>query len=143
MEPTRDTRDDISLVQLIKQLAQQTGQLVKYEIDLAKAETGENLSHLGRGLALAAAGGGLALAGLLCLLFAVNRLLTVLLITAGMPEEAAIWVAPLILMVVLMAGAAVLLRKGLRVFARVSLVPRQTAATLKEDKEWIQSRAHG
>lgn len=143
MEPTRERRDDVSLVQLIKQLAQQTGLLVKHEIDLAKAETGENLTTLGRGLALAAAGAGLALAALLCLLFAVNRLLTVLLIAAGMPEEAAIWVAPLILMIVLLVGAGLILRKALGVFGQASLVPRQTAATLKEDKEWLQSRTHG
>lgn len=141
MEPKPTTQDQVPLTQLLKQLGQQTGNLVRQEIELAKAETRESLGEMGRGIAFAAVGAALALAGLLLLLFVAVRGLTSLL-AQFMSIEIAVWLAPLILAVLVFAGAGLLVRQGLQVIRGTSLAPRQTRDTLREDKEWIASRAH-
>jgi hypothetical protein len=118
---------------LIKELSEQTGTLVRQELALAKAE----MSEKGR---VAASGAGLfGAAGLLALLAA--GALTACLIAAldlAMPT----WLAAVLVALVYGVAAALLARTGReRVKAAAPPKPEQTVETIQEDVQWAKTRA--
>ena len=123
---------DRSLGELMKRLADETGTLVRQEIDLAKAEMREKGQKIGTGTGYLAAA---ALVGLLAL-----GSLTAFLILAldGVIPN---WLAALIVGLVYAAVAAYLAVRGrdtLREAGRP--VPEQTQATIEEDLEWAKNQ---
>ena len=132
-EHTEDSElRDRSLGDLMKRLADDTGTLVRREIDLAKAEMREKGQKIGAGAALVGAAG---LVGLLAL-----GSLTAFLILAldGVIPN---WLAALIVGLVYAAVAAYLAVQGrekLREAGRP--VPEQTQATIEEDLEWAKNQ---
>ncbi len=129
---------DRSLGRLFKDLSQEVLALLRHEIDLARTELWEKVAHanaMGRAVAI---GAGLALAGALALLAALILGLTSLL-SEFMSPWVAMWLAPLIVGVVLAGVGYAMIRNGLDAHRR-SLVPRQTAESLQENKEWLTSK---
>jgi uncharacterized membrane protein YqjE len=123
---------DRSLGELMKRLADETGTLVRQEIDLAKAEMREKGQKIGVGTGYL---GAAALVGLLAL-----GSLTAFLILAldGVIPN---WLAALIVGLVYAAVAAYLAVRGrekLREAGRP--VPEQTQATIEEDLEWAKNQ---
>ena len=117
---------------LLKDFAEGGADLVRHEFRLAKTEAGELARHLGTGSAAVAAGGVLALVGAL-------TFVTGLIMLAGDQWlRDRYWLAALLVTVIAAVAAAVFAKRGLAALSPGHLAPRQTLATLQEDKEWLK-----
>jgi hypothetical protein len=124
---------------LVRELLDDAGELVREEVRLARAETHEKLSELGRNLVPIGVGAVLGLSAMLMLVAALEHGLTALL-AAFLPPGVAVWLAPLILAMALGVAAWSFINKGKTAIQRLSLVPERTRQTLQEDRAWIRSR---
>jgi uncharacterized membrane protein YqjE len=127
-----DDLRDRSLGELLKQLSEQTTQLVHQELELAKAELTQKGKQAGAGAGLFGGAGALGLAALgaltACFILALN---------AVMPA----WLAALIVAVVYGIIAFVLVKQGqAKLKAAGPPVPEQTIETVKEDVEWAKTQ---
>jgi hypothetical protein len=128
---TGDLRDR-SLPELLKQLSQETTQLVHQELELAKAELQQKGRQAGAGAGMFGGAGALGLAALgaltACFILALN---------AVMPA----WLAALIVAVVYGIIAFVLVKQGQTKLRQATPpVPEQTVETVKEDVEWAKTQ---
>jgi xanthine/uracil permease len=129
--------EDRSLGRLFRDLSTETVTLFRQEIDLAKTEISEKIAHvgaMGRSLGI---GAGLAAGGGLALLAALILGLTSLL-SKFMSPWVAMWLAPLVIGVALAGIGYAMIRSALD--TNQSLVPRKTAESLQENKEWLTSK---
>jgi hypothetical protein len=118
--------------ELLKQLSEETTQLVHQELELAKAELTQKGKQAGLGAGLFGAAGAIGLLALAAL-----TTCFILALDAVMPA----WLAALIVAVVYGAVAAVLALRGRdRVKQAVPPVPEQTIETVKEDMEWAKTQ---
>ena len=123
---------DASTGDLFKRLSQQTTELVRKEVDLAKAELTEKGKTAGKGAGMF---GGAGLFGLTAFL-ALTACLIALLSTAMQ-----VWLAALIVTVVYAAVAGVLALIGRRKLKEATPpAPEQTIETLKEDVQWAKNQ---
>jgi uncharacterized membrane protein YqjE len=123
---------DASTGDLFKRLSQQTSELVRKEVDLAKAELTEKGKVAGKGAGMF---GGAGLFGLTAF-FALTACLIALLGTAM-----EVWLAALIVTVVYAAVAGVLALIGKRKLKEATPpAPEQTIETLKEDVQWAKNQ---
>ncbi|HYN16565.1 MAG TPA: phage holin family protein [Actinomycetes bacterium] len=127
-----DDLRDRSLGELLKQLSQETTQLVHQELELAKAEITQKGKQAGMGAGMFGGAGALGLAALgaltACFILALN---------AVMPA----WLAALIVAVVYGIIAFVLVKQGqAKIKAAAPPVPEQTIETVKEDVEWAKTQ---
>lgn len=132
--------DDRSLGSLISELGDEGGRLFREEVQLAKAEFREKIEVYERNTMKMVVGGVLLLGAFLVLLVAVNRGLTVLL-GEFMSVEAAVWIAPLILALIVGVTGWAMTRDAQSEMKREGLTPNQTMRTLREEKNWIQQQA--
>jgi uncharacterized membrane protein YqjE len=124
---------EMSTGELVKQLTQQTSDLVRQEIDLAKAEMTEKGKKTGVGAGILGGSGLMALFGLAALTTAA---------IAALSEAMDVWAAALIVAAVYMAVAGVLALTGRnRLQEAAPMAPEQTIETMKEDVEWARSQA--
>jgi hypothetical protein len=78
--------------------------------------------------------------GTIVLLIGLGQLLGVLLEAAGLSDDTAQWLGPVILgLIVAVVGWAVL-AKARKALADDSIVPRKTIETLKADQQWAQNK---
>ena len=123
---------DQSTGDLVKALSQQTSELVRKEVDLAKAELTEKGKKAGVGAGMFGAGGLLALFGLACLTAA---------LIAGLSEGMDTWVAALIVGVIYLAGAGIAALMGReKIREATPLAPEQAVETTKEDVQWAKTQ---
>jgi uncharacterized membrane protein YqjE len=130
--PGSDDPRDRSLGELLKQLSQETTQLVHQELELAKAELTQKGKQAGMGAGMfgGAAAIGLAALGALTACF-------ILALNAVMPA----WLAALLVAVVYGIIAFVLVKQGqARIKQATPPVPTQTVETVKEDVEWAKTQ---
>jgi uncharacterized membrane protein YqjE len=123
---------DRSTGELFKRLSEQTSELVRKEVELAKAELTQKGKTAGKGAGMFGAAGliGVTAFG------ALTACLIALLATAMET-----WLAALIVAVVYAAIAGVLALMGRRkVQEATPPVPEQTVETLKEDVEWAKTQ---
>jgi uncharacterized membrane protein YqjE len=119
--------------ELLKDLSQQTGTLVRQEVDLAKAELTEKGKQLG-------AGAGLVIGAAVVALLALGALTACLI--AALASAMPTWLAALIVAVVYAAIAGVLAVVGRgRIQKAAPPAPEQTIETVKEDVQWAKTRA--
>ena len=118
---------------LLRELAEGGTMLVRHEARLARLEVGEAAMALGKGTAFVALGGVLALLGGLCLLAGV-----ILLIGDQWLPRDLYWLAALIVVVLTGGIAAWFVKRGTAALSPKMLMPDETVATLKEDKEWLK-----
>jgi uncharacterized membrane protein YqjE len=128
---TGDLRDR-SLGELLKQLSQETTQLVHQELELAKAEIQQKGKQAGAGAGMFGGAGALGLAALgaltACFILALDLI---------MPA----WLAALIVAVVYGIIAFVLVKQGQAKLKQATpAVPEQTIETVKEDVEWAKTQ---
>jgi hypothetical protein len=119
--------------ELLKELSQQTGTLVRQEVELAKAELAQKGKELG-------AGAGLVIGGAVVALLAFGALTAciIALLDTAMPT----WLAALIVALVYAALAAALVIAGRgRIREAAPPAPEQTIETVKEDVQWAKTRA--
>jgi methylase of polypeptide subunit release factors len=123
---------DRSLPELLRQLSQETTQLVHQELELAKAELQQKGRQAGAGAGMFGGAGAIGLAALgaltACLILALDTV---------MPA----WLAALLVAVVYGIVAFVLVKQGqARLRQATPPVPEQTIETVKEDVEWAKTQ---
>jgi hypothetical protein len=131
--PPENTLRDQPTGALLKELSDQTTTLVKQELDLAKAELAEKGKQAGTGAGMF---GGAGLFG-----FGAFAALTACLI-AVLATAMDTWLAALIVAVAYAAVAGVMALTGKKkVQEAAPPVPEQTKDSVKEDLEWVKTRA--
>ena len=129
----QDGLRDRTTSELVKQLSEQTRDLVRQEMELAKLELTNKAKRFGVG------GGMFGGAGLLGL-YGVGALTACLILALSLAVAG--WLAALIVAVVYAAIAGVLALAGKRqVKAATPPVPEQTVDSVKEDVRWTMHRA--
>jgi uncharacterized membrane protein YqjE len=117
---------------LLRELSQQTTELVRQEIELAKAEVGEKGKQAGIGAGMFGGAGVLGAGAFAALTTA---------IVVGLDQAMALWLAALIVAVVYGAVAAVLAMRGKQKVEEVGApVPEQARDSVKEDVQWAKTR---
>jgi hypothetical protein len=119
------------LASLLKELAEGSGELIRQEFRLAGTEARALARGLGVGTAEVAAGAMLALLGTLALIAGL------ILLVGDQWLRDRYWLAALIVTLVAGVVGAFFAKRGLALLSPHALVPDQTVATLKEDKEWL------
>ncbi len=127
-----EERDERSLADLFAELSRDTSTLVRQELELAGAEMGQRVSHVGKDVVTLILGGVVAYAGFLALVAALILVLGEL----GLPW----WLAALIVGVLVVGAGYALVARARAALQRADLLPRQTIKTLKEDREWIKEQ---
>lgn len=125
--------DDRPLAELMRDLSQQSTELMRQEIELAKAELRAKGKSAGVGAGMFGAAGLIAL-------FGVGALTACLVLALATAMDA--WLAALIVAVVYLAaaGIAALVGKG-KVQEATPPAPEQAIASTKEDVQWTKQRA--
>jgi hypothetical protein len=130
---TFGARPTIGAAAALKAVAEDTSQLVRAEIELAKAEVSEGLKANGIGI-------GMMLGAAVMMWLAVQGLL----ITAGFALALVVpgWAAALIVTLVLLLIGGVLARIGMnKLGTKVSV--DQAKANVQEDVEWVRTHLPG
>lgn len=127
-----DSREDRPLGELFTDLVQDTGTLVRQEVQLAKAELTQSAAQAGKAVGFIAAGGLVAYAGLLAIIAAVILLLW----HNGMAD----WTAALLVGVVVVVIGVVLLMRGRTMLQSESLAPQRTVQSLKADTAMVKEQ---
>jgi hypothetical protein len=123
-----------SLGELFSDLTRETAMLVRQEVALARAEIGQKASRMGKDVGMIAAGGAVAYAGLIVLLFGV----ALGLVALGMAP----WVAYLLVGLVVGAIGGLMAWQGMSGLKHTDPMPRETVETVKEDARWAKEQAH-
>lgn len=126
-----DLKSEPSLGELFGQLAQETGSLVRQEVQLAKVEITNKATSAGRNVGLIAVGGALTHAGFLVLLAAG---------VAGLQAVMPIWAAALVVGVVVLGLGYALMMKGVGALKLLDPVPEKTVQTMKDNQSWVKEQ---
>ena len=122
-----------SLGELLRRLTTDTGELVRQEVSLARAEMREVGGRVARDGAKIGIALGLALAGVLAL--------TAFLVIALGDLVGNYWLGALIVGLVLLGVGAFMAKSAVDDVKRRGVMPQQTVATLKEDAAWAKEEA--
>jgi hypothetical protein len=139
---TPETPHPNSIPVLLRELRDETTTLLRQEVSLAKAEMKENVSRMSSHATHVAVGGFVAYAGIIVLLIGIGHLLGALLIRAGVDAQVAEWLAPSIVGLIIAVIGWAMLAKAKRALVHDDLAPRQTIDSLRENKQWAQSKLH-
>lgn len=120
------------LGELFGELAQETGTLVRKEVELVKTEMTSKLTTAAKDAALVGAGGAIAHLGGMALLAA---------LILGLGTLIPLWLSALIVGAVVSGIGGALAMTGVRKLKNIDPVPRVTVQTLKEDKRWLREQA--
>jgi uncharacterized membrane protein YqjE len=125
------SRMDRSLGELFSDLSQQTAELIRQEMRLAKAELSDKLSDVGKHMAMIAAAAVFALAALM----AVTAGIVLLLVRVGVEP----WLAAVITAAVMGIAAFLLAQSGIAALRKKSIAPVETIDSLKETTQWLKN----
>jgi uncharacterized membrane protein YqjE len=123
-------RMDRSLGELFSDLSQQTADLVRQEVRLAKAELGEKLSDVVKNAMMI----GAALAFGLAAVGAVAAAIAFLLIDLGVRP----WLSAVITAALMGGTAFILAQSGITALRKTSIAPVETLHSLKETTQWLK-----
>lgn len=119
---------------MFRNLTGDTRTFIRQEIQLAKTELSEKLSHMGRNAVSLAIGGFVAYAGLIVFLIGLGWLLGWAFTLAGLQPALAAFVGLAIIGLVVAGIGAIMLLKGAKTLSKESLAPQRTLQTLQELK---------
>ena len=137
-----ETSHPNSIPVLLRDLRDETTTLLRQEVALAKTELKENASRMTGHAMHIAIGGFVAYAGIIVLLIGIGHLLGAVLMKAGMDPQLAQWLAPALVGLVVAIIGWVMLSKARHAIAHDDLAPRQTIDSLRDNKQWAQSKLH-
>jgi uncharacterized membrane protein len=137
VEPERNER---SLASLLKELRDEATTLMREELTLAKTEISDKISRVGRNVGYVAGGGLVAFAGLIVLLLAIAAGIYVGLLAMDVAASIAIWLAPLIVGVVVIAIGYAMLQKAIHTLQEEPVMPQRTVKTVQDDTNWIKEK---
>jgi len=120
---------------MLRELAEGSAAIVRGEAALAKLEVGGIVGGIGKGTAFVAMGVVLLTLGLLSLMVGI-----VLLIGDQWLPADLYWLAALIMLVIIGGVTVWFAKRGLALVSPSQLAPKETATTLKEDKEWLKQQ---
>lgn len=124
---------DASIAELVRQLSEQSSQLARQEVELAKAELAVKGKRAGLGAGMF---GGAGAFGFYCL----GALIAAAIL--GLATALTAWLAALIVAAVLGAVAGILALLGKRnVTEAVPPIPEQATESVKEDVQWAKTKA--
>ena len=126
-------KEDRSVGDLLGELYQGASQVISLEIELAKTELSQKASRVGKNVGFLVAGGAVAYAGFLALIFAIIAILATFMPT---------WLSALIVALLVLAAGGALVMSGLKTLQQESPMPQRTLETLKEDKEWMTDQTN-
>jgi hypothetical protein len=129
-----------SIPGLLKDLRNETVTLFRQEVALAKAELKENTARAASHATHVAVGAFVAYAGIIVLLIGLGQLLGALLMRAGMSADLATWLAPSIVGLAIALIGWGMLAKARKALAHDDLMPRQTLASLRDNKQWAENK---
>lgn len=129
-DTVRAAGEEKSIGQLIGDVSDDLSRLFRQEIELAKAEIKQEAGKAGKAAGML---GGAGLAGYMVVL------LLTLAVVFGLSNVMDPGWAALIVAIVWAAAGAVLYANGRRRLRTVSPVPQRTAATIKEDAQWLKN----
>jgi putative copper export protein len=122
---------DRSLGELFSDLSQQTADLIKQEMRLAKTEIGEKLSDVGRHALMIGASIAFGLAAVI----AVAAAIALFLVDLGVQP----WGAAIITAAVMGLAAYTLAQSGISALRKKSIAPVETIHSLKETTQWLKN----
>ena len=125
------SRDDRSVGDLLGDLYQGASQVISLEIELAKTEMSQKASRVGKNVGFLAAGGAIAYAGFLAIIFGIIALLALLI---------PVWLSALIVGLIVAGIGGALVMSGLKTLQQESVAPQRTIDTLKEDQQWMKDQ---
>lgn len=134
-------RDERSVVDLFRELADEARLLLRQEVHLARAEVSQKAKSAAKHASYIAIGGALAYAGLLAIVGAACAGLFALMVWAGASIGLSLWVAPLAVGILVAIIGYGLLRSGMSRIRNDDMVPHRTAQTMRENAAWMQTRA--
>jgi len=137
-----ETPNPNSIPNLLRDLRDETSTLLRQEVALAKTEMKENVTRMTSRAVKIAIGGFVAYAGVIVLLIGIGHLLGALFIRAGLDEEVAQWLAPSIVGLLVAIIGWIMLSKAKNAIAQDGLAPRQTIDSMRDNKQWAQSKLH-
>lgn len=137
-----DTSNSQSLPGLLRELRDESTTLFRQEIALAKTEMKENVSQMGSHIVHVAIGGFVAYAGVIVLLIGIGQLIGALLVRAGLDEQVARWASPTVVGLVVAIIGWAMFAKAKKALAHEDMKPQQTIDSLRDNKEWVQSKLH-
>jgi hypothetical protein len=139
---TPETPPTSSIATLLRDLRDETTTLLRQEVELAKTEMSEKVSHMVSNVVQLAIGGFVAYAGAIILLFGLSDLVGTILIRVGVEADMAVWISRAAVGLIVALIGWLLLSKAKKALSAESLVPEKTLTSLKENKEWAQHKLH-
>jgi uncharacterized membrane protein YqjE len=124
-------RIDRSLGELFSDLSQQTADLIRQEMRLAKAELSEKFSDAGRHALMI----GAAVVFALTAVIAVAAATTLLMIELGLAP----WLSAAITAAVMAVIAFVLAQSGISALRKTTIAPVETMQSIKETTQWLKN----
>lgn len=132
--------EEESITDLVKDLRDETINMVRQQIELAKTETSEKVSSFGNNAASISAGGAVLYAGFLFILAALTFLGYVALNALGLSPAVSLWLMPLITGAIVSIIGWVMISGSMKKIKRMSILPGKTANSIKEDQKWIKRK---
>jgi membrane protein len=122
-----------SVAELVKQLSEQTSRLAHQEVELAKAELAAKGKRAGIGAGMF---GGAGILGF----YAAGALIAAAIL--GLATAIAGWLAALVVAAVLAAAGGLLALQGKKKVEQATPpLPEQATESVKEDVQWVKTRA--
>ena len=134
-----DRYGDRSVGELVHGLLDQGRGLIRDEIQLAKTETTEKATALGKDMVPFAIAAVLGLGAFLMGVTFLNHGLTAALAQV-MDLEVAVWLSPLLLAIAFGIAAMSYVNRGKKALRNESFALTKTKSTLQEDKRWIKEQ---
>lgn len=121
---------DAGIPDLIRRLTDDSKRLVANEVRLAKLELGENVHAGARGALWLSLAFGIGVVGLVAMTIFLATLI-------GQAVNGHMWLGAIIVGVLEIAGAVVLIRKGMAAFRAPSYTLEETRESLKDTTTWV------
>jgi hypothetical protein len=129
------------LTELVRELRDETTDLVRSEVKLAKIEVSEKVSRIGRNSVYTMIGGAIAQAALVVLMLAAAAGAYVGLVEfADFSHETAGWLGPLAVGLLGAIIGYIFIHKGIHAITSESMVPERTVESLRDDKDWAERK---
>jgi VIT1/CCC1 family predicted Fe2+/Mn2+ transporter len=134
------TFEEESVADLVKDLRDETINMVRQQIELAKTETSEKVSVYSRNISSVAIGAGVLYAGLFFLLGAFTLGEYAFFITVGLTPFVSLWLAPLITGVIVSLVGWSMVSGSMKKIKNTSILPDKLVHSIKEDRQWIRRK---
>ena len=124
-------RDERTMGHLFSDVSSGVSELIREEMELAKAELRRGVAKLVRDMVFLAIGAAISLVALLAFLDAAIY---------GLGEALPLWLSALIVGAVFLVIALVMVMKGINDLRRGDFLPKQTMESLREDARWAKEQ---